>query len=166
MFLFSRGQKEQQLLWQHTGWQTFESPPDAVCFFPYCSCYCTLVALWSMTSWHLPCPGSACHTLLLLYYSWLHVSVTVMVTWHFSLLFTACTTSLINHPLPFYPFFNVIPSSLPSHPADLLPLRRQEAVCGHAGKTADGHRRQKDVRAFWQHRGVYGAARPWRYQQR
>lgn len=45
-----------------------------------------------------------------------------------------------------YPvFFSFLPPSL----GNLFPLRRQEAVCGHAGKTADGHRREKDVWAVW-----------------
>lgn len=61
-----------------------------------------------------------------------------------------------------YPvFFSFLPSL-----GNLFPLRRQEAVCGHAGKTADGHRREKDVWAVWQHRGVHGAPRAGRYKQR
>lgn len=49
---------------------------------------------------------------------------------------------------------------------NLFSLRRQETVRGHAGKTADRRRREEDVWAVWQHRGVHGAPRAWRHKQR
>ena len=47
----------------------------------------------------------------------------------------------------------------PFHLGNILPLRRQEAICGYAGKTADGRRCEENVWAVWQHRGVHGT--PW-----
>lgn len=155
-----RGQTE-QLLWQHTGWQTFESLPDAVCLL-WRSCYCTLVALWSTAGPHPPCFVPAYQLLSLL---------PMHVRWHGT---SPPTTSS-----PFLSLYHLLSLSLtsltlstrcpvfsPSHLGNLLPLRRQEAVCGHAGKTADGRRREKDVRAVRQHRRVHGAPWTWWHQQR
>lgn len=65
LILHRRGQTE-QLLWQHRGWQTFESPPDAVCLL-WCSCYCTLVALQSIAGWCPSCFVAAHHIVILCY---------------------------------------------------------------------------------------------------
>lgn len=166
LILHRRGQTE-QLLWQHRGWQTFESPPDAVCLL-WCSCYCTLVAPWSIA-------GSALLLCICLSH-WLLLSFIIhacTVTWHFSLFFPPAVSPL---PWNIYSYFSPAVTSLTlsahypvfslSHLGDLLPLRRQEAVCGYAGEAADGHRCEEDVRAVRQHRGVHGAPRAWWYQQR
>lgn len=170
LILHRWGQTE-QLLWQHRGWQTFESPPDAVCLL-WCSHYCTLVALWSIAGWCLLCFVAAYHTGVVPCYMHVHGTGTTPTP-----TLTACITSLIKKinicstlfpsviSLTLSTHYPVFFSFLPSL-GNLFPLRRQEAVCGHAGKTADGHRREKDVWAVWQHRGVHGAPRAGRYKQR
>lgn len=164
LILHRRGQTE-QLLWQHRGRQTFESPPDAVCLLWH-SCYCTLVALWGITSW---CPRLPC---LLSYHTVVAPLLFMHVRWHGTSPFSPpFFSSLPVSPLPWLRFsltHIILPwsCSLSSHLGDILPLRRQEAVCGHARKAADGHRCEKDVRAVRQHRRVHGAARARRHQQR
>lgn len=97
------------------------------------------------------------------------------VRWHgtsllFSSFSTACIISPVTYLLPLFALLCNLTLSTHflslSHFGNLLPLRRQEAVCGHAGKTADGHGCEEDVWAVWKHRGVHGAPRAWWYQQR
>lgn len=42
---------------------------------------------------------------------------------------------------------------------NLPSLRRQEALCGHAGETTDWRWRKENVWTVWKYRGVHGA--PW-----
>lgn len=51
----------EQLLWQHIGWQTFESLPDAVYLF-CCLSSRPLVVLRSIAVWCLPWHRAGCHT--------------------------------------------------------------------------------------------------------
>lgn len=95
-----RGQTE-QLLWQHRGWQTFESPPDAVC------CAAHVTALW----WRSEVRQANAHPTLHLLDT-LSIIHACTVTWHFSpfppLFITAC------HKTSFFPP-SLISLTLPTH---------------------------------------------------
>lgn len=108
-------------------------------------CDVHLAALW----WRPEESQDDVHSALLLFNAQLlSIIHACTVTLHFSLfspIFPACLTSLMKHLLPLFPPYNLadiihtLSCFLPSHLGDLLLVRRQEAVCGYAGKTADRH---------------------------